>query len=161
MAIHKLFIDDFEDVDYQLLAIHTTLDDFRIEYYINQKLPILLSKCKKDILIETDKQKTAFTHFNFEDKKKSVFWTLIENKKEISLLQKNNTVNLFNAQQEFTNTYYLLPELKKVDYFLKIEGDENQINTSSITNKLKTIDQVTTVYPVKKSQLKSKNNLIF
>ena len=96
MAIHKLFIDDFEEVDYQLIAIHTTLDDFRIAYYINQKLPILLSKSKKDILIETDKQKTAFTHFNFEDEKKSVFWTLIENKKEIQVLseKENKKINI-------------------------------------------------------------------
>lgn len=161
MAIHKLFIDDFEEADYQLIAIHTTLENYRVAYFINQNLPVLLHRNKKDILIGTEKQKTGFLNFFFEDTKKEVVWTLIENKKEISLPQKNKTITLFNQEQEFSNTVYFLPELKNVDFFLKIEGDENQININKITNKLNTVNQLTTVYAVNKNRIKSKNNLIF
>lgn len=161
MAIHKLFIDDFEEVDFQLIAIHTSLENYRMAYFINQKLPILLNKNKKEILIENGKQKTAFSNFNFEDDKKAVFWTLIENKKEITIAQNAKLSNLFTENEAFTNTFYFLPEFKKVDYLLKIEGDDNQINLEKITKELKKIDHVTTVYSVNKDQIKSKNNLIF
>lgn len=161
MAIHKLFTEDFEEVDYQLIAIHTSLENYRMAYYINQNIKILLSKSKKDILIDQGKQKTTFSNFNFEDEKKAIFWTLIENKKEIPLVQKTKISNLFNENQYFTNTFYFLPEFKKVDYLLKIEGDEKRINSDIIIQKLKSIDQITTVYTVEKNQIKSKNNLIF
>lgn len=161
MAIHKLFIDDFEEADYQLIAIHTTLENYRVAYFINQNLPILLHRNKKDILIGTDKQKTGFSNFHFEDNKKEIFWTLIENKKEVSLPQKSKTITLFKEEHEFSNTIYFLPEFKNIDFFLKIEGDENQININTIITKLNTIDQITTVYAVDKSRIKSKNNLIF
>jgi hypothetical protein len=161
MAIHKLFIDDFEEADYQLIAIHTTLENYRVAYFINQNLPVLLHRNKKDILIGTEKQKIGFSNFQFEDTKKEVFWTLIENKKGVSLLQKNKTITLFNDQQEFSNTICFLPEFKNVDFFLKIEGDENQININKILTKLNTVDQFTTVYAVDESRIKSKNNLTF
>ncbi len=161
MAIHKLFMDDFEEVDYQLIAIHTALENYRMAFFINQQLPILLSKNKEDIQIETENQFTTFSHFDYDDEKKGIFWSLIENKKEIPIAQKRNSSNLFAEKEAFTNTFYFLPELKKVAYLLKIEGEENQIKTDLIIQKLKTIDQVTTVYSVEKSQIKSKNNLIF
>ncbi|WP_392388800.1 IPExxxVDY family protein [Flavobacterium piscinae] len=56
---------------------------------------------------------------------------------------------------------YFLPEFKTVDFFLKIEGDEDQIILNNIVIKLNTIDLITTVYAVDKSRIKSKNNLIF
>lgn len=161
MAIHKLFIDDFEEADYQLIAIHTTLENYRVAYFINQNLPVLLHRNKKDILTGTERQKAGFPNFYFEDTKKEIFWTLIENKREISLPQKNKTFTLFKEEQEFSNAIYFLPEFKNVDFFLKIECDESQIDISKITSKLNTIDQIATVYAVDKSRVKSKNNLIF
>ncbi|RAR46749.1 hypothetical protein B0I10_11558 [Flavobacterium lacus] len=161
MAIHKLFIDDFEEADYQLIAIHTTLENYRVAYFINQNLPVLLHRNKKDILIGTEKQKTGFSNFQFEDNKNQVFWTLIENKREISLPQKSKTINLFNEEQEFSNTHYFLPEFKNVDFFLKIESDANQIDINKITTKLNSIGQITTVYAVDLNRIKTKNNLIF
>jgi hypothetical protein len=161
MAIHKLLINDFEEVDYQLIAIHTALENYRIAFFINQQLPIVLSKNKKSIFIETKEQRTSFCHFDFDDNKKGVFWSLIENKKETVITQSANLSNLFSEKEGFTNTFYFLPEFKKVAYFLKIEGEKKQINTDIIIQRLKTINQVTTVYAVEKSQIKSKNNLIF
>lgn len=161
MTIHKLFIDDFEEADYQLIAIHTILENYRVAYFINQNLPILLHRNKKEILIASEKQKIGFLNFHFTDTKKEIFYTLIENKKAISLPQKNKTITLFKEEQEFSNAIYFLPEFKNVDFFLKIEGDENQIDITKITTKLNTIDQISTVYAVDKRRIKSKNNLIF
>jgi hypothetical protein len=35
MAIHKLDLGEFE-VDYNLIAIHTSIEDYRLAYFINQ-----------------------------------------------------------------------------------------------------------------------------
>ena len=55
---------------------------------------------------------------------------------------------------------FLLPELKKVDYFLKIESDDD-LDIVTIVKKLKTIKSLSTVYVVETENIKSKNNLIF
>ena len=51
MAIHKLDLGEFDEIDYYLIAIHTSLEDYRLAYFINQKLPINLSKSKNEIQI--------------------------------------------------------------------------------------------------------------
>ncbi|MBP6551633.1 MAG: IPExxxVDY family protein, partial [Flavobacterium sp.] len=42
MAVHKLDLGEFDEIDYHLIAIHTSLEDYRLAYFINQKLPINL-----------------------------------------------------------------------------------------------------------------------
>jgi hypothetical protein len=54
---------------------------------------------------------------------------------------------------------YLIPELKKVDYFLKIE--EASLSTEQIVNAIHSIDRVEAAYSINTNQIKSKNNLIF
>ena len=53
MAIHRLYIDDFETINYSLIAIHSNLDDYRLAYFINKSLNLELKKNEKDIPIET------------------------------------------------------------------------------------------------------------
>jgi hypothetical protein len=76
--------------------------------------------------------------------------------------KKGSTLNLFsNVMMEVSTKVFLLPEFKKVDYFLKIENNEDTMNVSKIQILLNTIDNVSTVYTVDTNQIKSKNNLIF
>jgi hypothetical protein len=42
MAIHKLDLGEFDEIDYHLIAIHTSLEDYRLAFFINQKLLINL-----------------------------------------------------------------------------------------------------------------------
>jgi hypothetical protein len=62
---------------------------------------------------------------------------------------------------EVLTKVYLLPEFKKVDYFLKIENMEKTISLSEIQALLNTIDSISTVYTVEINKIKAKNNLIF
>ena len=55
---------------------------------------------------------------------------------------------------------YMLPELKKVDFFLKIDH-QDEINETEIVNNLNTIERISTVYSIEISKIKNKNNLIF
>ena len=52
MAIHKLDLGEFDEIDYYLIAIHTSLEDYRLAYFINQKLPVNLSKSENEIQIK-------------------------------------------------------------------------------------------------------------
>lgn len=166
MAIHRLSIDEFDEINYELIAIHTSLEDYRLAYFINQKFPILLSKNLEEIPARHKEGDTWFSRFTFEHPEQENAWNLIQNKTEIKVSQKkaasgdlfSNTSGMISVTQA-TARLYLLPEFKKVDYFLKIENPDE--NTETIVGKLNTIERVSTVYSIDVSQLKSKNNLIF
>ena len=160
MAIHKLYIDEFDEIDYELIAIHTTLEDYRLAYFLNQQLPILLNKCKDELQVATKSGDAHFSKFNFENLKDEVSWTLIQNKNEITVQKKDNESNLFaNTFLEISTKVYFLPEFKKVDYFLKVENAA--IDAEKIIERLQTIKRVSTAYKVDTDTIKSKNNLIF
>jgi hypothetical protein len=160
MAIHKLHLDEFDEVDYELLAIHTPLEDYRLAYYINQKLPVLLYKSKTEIQVTIKEGDAHFSRYIFENPEKEICWNLIRNKDEVTFRQKKNTENLFaDTDLDISTKVYLLPEFKKVDYFLKIENPEQTI--IEITNHINSINRISAIYKVDMRQIKSKNNLIF
>ena len=53
---------------------------------------------------------------------------------------------------------YLIPEKREVDYFLKVEGDEDP---PGLLDKLLSIPRLVTAYRLDASGLKSKHNLIY
>jgi len=162
MAIHKLNLDEFDAIDYHLIAIHTSLENYRLAYFINKKLFINLSKSKNEIQINIKEGETNFSRFSYSDSDKEITWDLIQNKNEVIQYKKGVTQNLFsNLTMEVATKVYLLPEFKKVDYFLKVENNEDALSLSKIQILLNTIDNVSTVYCVDTNQIKSKNNLIF
>ena len=161
MAIHKLDLDEFDEIDYHLIAIHTTLEDYRLAYFINQHLPVNLSKSNEEILISIKEGETQFSRFYFDDEDNFISWNLIQNKNEVIGQKEIINQDLFsNSSQEVATKVFLLPELKKVDYFLKIESDDD-LEIQAIVKKLKTIKSLSTVYVVETETIKSKNNLIF
>ena len=162
MAVHKLDLGEFDEIDYHLIAIHTSLEDYRLAYFINQKLPINLGKSKNEIQINIKEGETKFSRFYYHDVEKEITWNLIQNKSEVVQQKNDNSQGLFsNINIEVSTKVYLLPELKKVDYFLKIENTDKTMDMSKIQSILNTIENITTVYSVETNKIKSKNNLIF
>jgi hypothetical protein len=162
MAIHKLDLGEFDEIDYSLIAIYTSLDDYRLAYYINQKFNVSLSKSKKEIQITGKGGEVHFSRFHYYEKKKEISWDLIQNKNEVIQKQKKESLGLFsNIDMDISSKVYMLPEFKKVDYFLKIENGVADLNILKIQNTLNTIDNITTMYIADTNKLKSKNNLIF
>jgi len=161
MGIHKLHLEEFDEIDYQLIAIHSSLEDYRLAYYINQNLPINLKKENCNIQISNKEGETQFTRFVFEDSK-DIVWNLVQNKNDVFVPSQNSNQGLFaETNNKFSTKIYLIPEFKKVDYFLKIENGEVNIDVSKITNCIKKIERVSIVYAVEVEKIKSKNNLIF
>jgi len=162
MAIHKLDLGEFDEIDYQLIAIHTSLEDYRLAYFINQKLPINLGKNKNEIQINIKEGETKFSRFYYYDDEKTISWNLIQNKNEVIQQKNDKSQNLFsNINMEVSTKVYLLPEFKKVDYFLKIENMDDVMNVEEIQALINTIDSISTAYTVDTKNIKAKNNLIF
>ena len=159
MALHKLLVDDFQDDCFILLAIHCSIEDYRLAYLLNKELHINLQRNPKDL----DYQYTAASYaiYEWEDKKQQVTWNLVANicKKEEETLTSTGT--LFENPQRIVRHYNLVPEYKKVNFLLKIENDFNAVNERLIIDKIQKIPQVITVYGILTENLKSSNNLIF
>ena len=159
MALHKLLVDQFYDDAYSLLALHCTIEDFRVAYLLNQYLNINLKRQKKDIDFEYTK--ASYPLYEWEDDKKQIIWNLVANmcKREEESLVSSGL--LFSDQEKITRTFNLIPEFKNVNYFLKIHNDGNFINEKIILDTLHKIPQIAAAYTIDVSEVKSKDNLIF
>ena len=157
MAIHKIQINDFVSDDYELIAIHSSLDDYKLAYMLNKELGVQLSKNLAYVEIAIHERKSAFSNYIFDDEKNDVVWTLIENKTTI-INSNKQTTSLF---EQVDITVFLLPEFKKADYLIKIENIDYGFDSESIIEKIQEIKNVTTAYTIDITNLKSKNNLIF
>lgn len=161
MAVLKLSLSEFDAIDYDLIAIHTSLEDYRLAYFLNQKLPILLSKSSDFIEFETSNGSALFSKFSYLYEDTEEEWNLIGNKNELTDKETENSKNLFSDEQpKITSSLYFISEMKKVDYFLKIEN--TLLDLTEIVSRINAIPQVSTAYTVEVENLKkSKNNLIF
>jgi hypothetical protein len=160
MAVHKLILEDvFEEVDGTLIAIYSPIEDYRLVYLLNKNLGISLTRKPSDL--DYNEGKSGFSIFEWEDSKQLITWSLVSNvcKKEIS--QQKNYNSLFDTQEKITQTSYLIPEHRAVNYFLKIDSEFNLSKEKCILNTILEIPQVVTAYSIDISQLKSKDNLIF
>lgn len=157
MAIHKIQINDFISDDYELIAIHTSLEDHKLAYCLNKELGLQLQKNDNYVEIAISEGKSAFENFTFDDEKNDVIWTLIENKTTI-INSNKQTSSLF---EQVDITVFLLPEYKKADYLIKIENIDYGFDADIIIDSILKIKNITTAYSVDTTNLKSKNNLIF
>ena len=89
-------------------------------------------------------------------------YSLVANKCKSAVIKTNNSGELFgNTTDKETMITYLIPELKKVDYFLKIQSDFDKLGTKILVNQINEIKQIISAYQVEPETLKSRENLIF
>ena len=157
MAIHKIQIDDFDSANYEVIAIHASMEDYRLAYFLNQAFGIQLSKCDHPIELKNKEGNSSFQLFIYEDELQDICWSLIENQSIISE-EIEATIGIFDAIETRS---FLLPEVKKADFILKIENIDSQFNVVQLAQKITEITFVTTAYPIEIENFKSKNNLIF
>lgn len=155
MQIHSLGLDICEE-EYSLIGIHTTLEDFKLAYLLNKNLGTSFYKSKEDLNFEKMEKQTSFSIFNYSNRKYDFEWFLIANSSKRENQTESNELLLTSE----TKTY-LIPEKKKVDFFIKISGNLQYSFVLETIDKIKTIDQVITSYSIDKNTLKSKDFLIF
>lgn len=156
MQVHSLGLDDFYEDDFSLIGIHTTLEDYKLAYLLNQSLSIKFKKSKKDLSFSTTEKSPSFSIFNYYNKKYDFEWILIANSSKRENQTESNELLLTTETKS-----YLIPEKKKVDFFIKILGELDYSFIVETVNKVKKIDQIITSYPIDKNTLKSKDFLIF
>ncbi|REE27919.1 IPExxxVDY family protein [Winogradskyella pacifica] len=159
MALHKLQVDDFYDDSYKLIAIHCRVEDYRLAYLLNKHLELKLER--KDADIDFKYLESSYSIFEWDNETEYVMWNLISNvcKKEEDSLHSTGT--LFSDTEKVLKTFHLIPEFKKVDYFIKISDEIQNVDENLILNKLKAIPQIITSYTVDPLKIRSKDHLIF
>ena len=139
MAVHKLLVDDFEDLNYSLLAVHCEMDDYRLAYFLNQSLETRLARTREDLDFVTSL--ASFSVFEWINPQLQTNWHLIKNSclvEEVAISQ-----GLFSeTNQKSWVSHSLLPEYQSVDYLLKINNGGGFINEKQILNKIQKITNV-------------------
>ena len=152
MSIYKLTTSDFES-DYTLIAIHSQSEPYKLAYEINLKLNTSLEKSSFDISFKN--KVSVFDLYKHESEIYNTKLYLISNK---SIEKENQSKDklLFN---DYSISSFLIPELKKAEFLMKIEG--GGFNIDSLVLKLNKIDSVVSCYRASINNVKSKYNLIF
>ena len=151
MTIHRLSSDDLEK-DYKLIAIHSDIEPYRLAFEINKKLKVQLKRSSFDLSF---KNKSSI--FDLYKHISEIF-----NTKLYLILNKSTDKKKIEGQllfENFDEQSYLIPELSKAQYLLKIEG--GGFDVDDLLKKLNEIDNVISSYRTEISSIKSKYNLIF
>jgi len=160
--VHSLAIDNLYEATYTLISIHTSLEDYKLVYRINNATKSLFSRVEKTVTCKHKNYHSFFTLFEFNNPEEAIFWSLVANKCHTTLETTLKKRTLFQMTDEMNRiTTYLIPERKKVDYFFKIEGAITTCYLAEIVAAIKKIPKVITSYVEDITLLKSKDFLIF
>ncbi len=141
--------------DYSLIGIHSTEEDYRLAYLLNKYLKTKLTRFEH--CLDFKDSTAEFPLFEYKDEKNFINYYLINNK-HLQFVNNHNDEVLFGGSYTVS---YLIPEKKKVDFFLKIEGCSRDIFIEELVENLKKINQIITSYSLDPNTLKSSDHLIF
>jgi len=141
MILNRKFLKFEIDLDFVLLAVTTSLKDYRVCYLINKDLNFGLVKIpdlKVDIQQGTEPALFSIYHYNWEATETDFYF--IGNK---------------------GSDGYLVPEMRKADYFLLIKNyiDENDLD--NLISALNKIPEIVAAVKIDPKKIKSRENLLF
>lgn len=162
MAHHKLILDDYSKDDFSLIAIHCSEEVYKMAYLLNRHVSLRLARERLDLEFSDKGLELTFPLYEFENQIGYTTYNLIANKCRSSAVNTNSSGSLFgNIIAEKTSLHYLIPEFRKVDYFLKIHSDFETIPLRKLISDINEIKQVISAYSLDLHKIKSRNNLIF
>lgn len=138
--------------DFFLIGIHSTQDDYRLAFLLNRLLDFQLEKD-----IDLTFNNLSFSLFSSFDELKNTEYKLVKNKINI-IKQQPYSIDLF--AEEFSTETHAFPELKKVDYLLKIVY-ENSKKKDYYISTLNKSTFVSTAYEIEIKTIKTKELLLF
>lgn len=153
MQIHSLELTDFSDDNYSLIGVHTALEDYQFAFLLNKHLKAKFNRANYDLDFKGKHNNSYYSVYEYTNKKLDVDWFLISN----IYKTQSKSMGLFSESEA---KMYLIPEKKKVDYFLKIEGEISAQYLLQSIEKINEIKQVITSYQIETNELKSKEFLI-
>ena len=130
--------------DFDLIGITTTMKEYKLAWCINEATDCNFEKAD-DIKIDfVNLKNITISNFIFETE--HIIFHLLKNR-----LVFNNAL----CDQ------FLIPELKSIDYFVKVDGQRDLYPTKAVISSLKELDQIQYITTIDPQNLKQKENLIF
>lgn len=137
--VHKLTVH--ESGTYRLLGISSHENDYRLSWAINRQLGLDFRKTESLPVFnktEDNPEQLEFSIFQYITPDGVLKMNLISNR---------------------CPNGFLIREMKNIDYFLQVFGDDTKSFIDTISKNLKSIDIVSTVFEVPRNKLNSKWNL--
>ncbi|HIP47653.1 MAG TPA: IPExxxVDY family protein [Lutibacter sp.] len=159
MKTHQLSVQEPED-NYQIIAIYTDEQDYRLAFILNKHLNLQLVK-SASIIDQT--KKTDFTVFEYEDTTLFRNWLLLNNHCFVdSKIKTTDSFSLFNDRPSIyqQKTYYL-KKYKKANFLLKVIADEDVEYTQKLIETLHQIPQIYATEILLLDKIQNKKLLIF
>ena len=132
------------EYNFDLYGILSALKEYKLAWHLNNELNIQLDK-QVDIEIDFLKtQNVVISNFLYKTEHSQI------------RLLKNRSVDQFEE-----HSAYLVPELKKFDYLMTVQGFDDTYTKAQLKNILVSIPGLQYVQTFDASELKSRENLIF
>lgn len=141
MAKNTVSFDLELDFDFEIISIVSSVKEYKMCFLLNNLFGFDLYRLPDlEIILKRKKKTAAFNIFHHYDDIDKMDYYLIGNKFENELL---------------------LPELKMVDYVLKLDGFEPTDKKNKMIQQLKNVPQIQAVIDTSLDELKDKTNLLF
>jgi len=141
MILNRKFLKFEIDLDFVLIAVTTSLKDYRICYLINKCLNFNFTKTD-DLAVDIYRGAApvyfSLYFYNWEDSETDFYF--IANK---------------------GSDGYLIPEMKKADYFLMIKNYIDETDLEKVISALNHIPEIVAAVKIDPKKIKSRENLLF
>jgi len=161
MQSHKVLLEEVEEEDFRLIAIYCNIEDYKMAYLLNKFVRLQLKREREDVDFNHKSLEAFYAHYSFKDPAKLKSYHLVANKFKGAPKKILSSGSLFEEEEVRPLQVNLVPEYKKVDFFLKIEEELSAKDLNILVHAISKIPQVLTVYKIDTDFLKSKQNLIF
>ncbi len=142
------------DVDFEVIALRSTLPEYKLAYQLNRSLKVQLVRCENDLDLIEKKQTVCFATYQYFDEENQKGLCLLRNNTLNKVVEKEITLFEENTKEE---KLFLIPELLEFDYILKNYGYDSK----KITTKIRLIPNIQVIKKVEISNIKSIHHLIF
>ena len=129
------------DYDFEIIGIIAAIKEFKLAWSIGKELNIEMLK-QKDIQINLLNSTIWISNYIYET--------------ENSVLRMLNNKCVNDSSQKF-----LIPEMNRFDYLIKLEGEGDTFTPDEVAEKMKQIDSVQYSAVIDYTKLKSKENFLF
>lgn len=160
MLQHWLDLEEELHNSFSVIAIHTGFKPYRLAYALNRYLNLQLKRSKEDLDLKRDAADLYFPLFEFKSTKLFHQYDLIGNR-SMEVGKTEGVIHYEEIDSKLYDIDFLIPEHKKVDYFLKVDFNDNYVSLDTSVSLINRIRGIQSAYILANSQIKSINNLIF
>ncbi|WP_300433780.1 IPExxxVDY family protein [Christiangramia sp.] len=160
MQSHKVLLE-VEDEHFNLIAIYSSLEGYKMAYFLNKYLKIRLERERKDVDFNHTEYDALYALFSHKDSNYYYSLELVANKFKGEPKKILSSGSLFKEEELSPQEVHLIPEYNQVDFFLKIGEEILPKEFNRILQTIGHIPGVQAAYAIDIENLKSKQNLIF